>query len=61
MKLACPKCAAKIVEYQDNNGKVGDKKLTEEGEEIYHTIHDVIQKYEIIFKNGVIEVWKTNP
>ena len=59
MKLACPKCAAKIVEYQDNNGEVGEKKLTEEGEEIYHTIKDVIQRYEIVSKNGLIEVWKT--
>lgn len=48
MKLTCPKCAAVVVEYQDNDGKVGEKKLSEEGEEIYHSIKDVIQKYEIV-------------
>lgn len=52
MKLVCPKCAARIVEYQDDAGKIGEKKLSEEGEEIYRTIKDEIQKYQIIDRGG---------
>lgn len=57
MKILCPKCTARLVEYQDIDGKVGEKKLTEEGEEIYHTIHDVVQKYEIT-EEGLCQNWR---
>lgn len=49
LKIVCPKCQAAIVEYsQDLEGNIGEKKLSEEGEEIYRTIKDTIQRYEII-------------
>jgi hypothetical protein len=61
MKLVCPKCQAYIVEYQDDGGKIGMKKLTdpengppkeqghwdESHREIVHTIRDTEQKYKI--------------
>lgn len=53
MKLVCPKCAAKLVEYSADpfTDEIGEKKLGDDGLEIYRTIKDTIQRFEITREN----------